>query len=60
MPGAVWEVYKTKGGKFRFRLRATNGEIIAQASEGYERKDSALHGIESCKANANAPIKDLT
>nr|MDO8100634.1 YegP family protein [Candidatus Njordarchaeota archaeon] len=59
MPEAIWEVFKDKQGKFRFRLRAPNGEVIA-SSEAYERKESAINGIESVKTNANASIKDLT
>jgi len=59
LPEAIWEVFKDKQGKFRFRLRAPNGEVIA-SSEAYERKESAINGIESVKTNANASIKDLT
>jgi uncharacterized protein YegP (UPF0339 family) len=60
MPEGQWEIFKGKTGKFRFRLRASNGECIAQASESYSRKESALECIQSIKNNANAPIKDLT
>jgi len=60
MPQAVFEVYKDKTGKFRFRLVATNGETIA-TGEAYERKDSCMNGIESVKRNAAvAVIKDTT
>lgn len=45
-----FELYKDKGGEFRFRLKAGNGEIIL-ASEGYKRKSSALSGIESVRKN---------
>ncbi len=34
MPGK-FEVYKDKGGEFRFRLKASNGQSIL-ASEGYK------------------------
>jgi uncharacterized protein YegP (UPF0339 family) len=60
MPEGQWELFKGKTGKFRFRLRASNGECIAQASESYVRKESALEGIQSVKNNVNAPLKDLT
>ena len=51
-----FEVYKDKGGEFRFRLKARNGEIIA-VSEGYKKKPSCLNGIESVKKNApDAPV----
>ena len=46
-----FEVYTDKAGEFRFRLKATNGEIIA-TSEGYKSKKSCLNGIESVKKNA--------
>ncbi|MBQ9535718.1 MAG: YegP family protein [Clostridia bacterium] len=46
-----FEVYTDKGGEFRFRLKATNGQIIA-VSEGYKAIASCLNGIESVKKNA--------
>ena len=46
-----FEVYVDKKGEFRFRLKATNGQIIA-ASEGYTAKPGCLNGIESVKKNA--------
>ena len=46
-----FEVYNDKAGEFRFRLKATNGEIIA-VSEGYTAMKSCLNGIESVKKNA--------
>jgi uncharacterized protein YegP (UPF0339 family) len=48
---AKFEVYTDKAGKFRFRLKAGNGEIIA-VGEAYESKAGALAGIESVKKNA--------
>lgn len=51
-----FEIYKDKAGEFRFRLKASNGQIIA-ASEGYIKKDSCKNGIESVKKNAvDAPV----
>lgn len=46
-----FEVYSDKAGKFRFRLKAGNGEVIAQ-SEPYESKSSCMNGVESVKKNA--------
>ena len=51
MPEPVFEWYKDKKGKFRFRLKAGNGETIA-VSEGYSSKDGCVNGIESVKKNA--------
>lgn len=46
-----YEVYTDNSGEFRFRLKASNGEIIL-ASEGYKAKASCLNGIESVGKNA--------
>ncbi len=46
-----YEVYKDKAGETRFRLRASNGQIIA-VSEGYSAKSSAFNGIDSIGRNA--------
>ena len=55
-----FELYKDASGKFRFRLKAGNGEIIA-VGEAYESKSSAQNGIDSVKKNApDAPVVDLT
>lgn len=46
-----FEVYLDKAGEYRFRLKATNGEIIA-VSEGYTTLAGCENGIESVKKNA--------
>ena len=46
-----FEVYTDKAGEFRFRLKATNGQVIA-VSEGYKAVASCLNGIESIRRNA--------
>jgi len=46
-----FEVYTDKAGEFRFRLKATNGQIIA-VSEGYKAMAGCMNGIESVKKNA--------
>jgi uncharacterized protein YegP (UPF0339 family) len=51
MPEPVFEWYADKVGKYRFRLKAANGEMIA-TSEGYASKQSCLEGIESVRKNA--------
>jgi uncharacterized protein YegP (UPF0339 family) len=51
MPEPVFELYKYKLGKFRFRLKAANGEVIA-VSEAYTSKEGCVNGIESVKKNA--------
>ena len=57
---AKFEISKDKSGKYRFHLKAANGEIIA-ASQGYETKESAHKGIESVKTSVSAAkVVDLT
>jgi uncharacterized protein YegP (UPF0339 family) len=51
MPEPVFEWYTDKKGKFRFRLKAGNGEVIA-VSEAYNSKDGCVNVIESVKKNA--------
>ena len=46
-----FEMYADKAGEFRFRLKATNGQVIA-VSEGYVDKASCENGIASVRKNA--------
>lgn len=46
-----FEVYPDKAGKYRFRLKASNGEIVA-AGEAYETKASARAGCEAVQRAA--------
>lgn len=46
-----FEIYKDKGGEFRFRLKAANGQNIL-ASEGYKAKTGCTNGIESVRNNS--------
>lgn len=46
-----FEIFESKKGDFRFRLRARNGQIIA-CSEGYKALASCINGIESVRKNA--------
>lgn len=48
---AKFEVYQSQNGEYRFRLKAANGEIVAQG-QGYTTKSACLNGIESIKTNA--------
>ena len=57
---ARFEIYKDTAGKFRFRLKAANGEVIA-SGEAYESMAGAMKGIESVKRSATeATIDDQT
>lgn len=54
-----YELFTDVASKFRFNLKASNGEIIA-ASEGYETKQGAMMGIEAVQSSCDAEIDDLT
>ncbi len=59
MPGK-FELYKDKAGKFRFRLKSSNGQVIA-TGEAYESRASAMKGIASVQKNApDAAVDDQT
>ncbi|WP_367121130.1 YegP family protein [Methanomethylovorans sp. PtaU1.Bin093] len=46
-----FEIFTDNAGKYSFRLRARNGEIIA-TGQVYASKAGCLKGIESVKKNA--------
>lgn len=55
-----FELYTDSAGKFRFRLKAGNGEIIA-VGEAYTSKTAAMSGIDSIKRQAaEAQVHDMT
>ena len=55
-----FEVFEDNAGDFRWRLIASNGELIAQ-SEGYTQKHNAKSGAQAVKAAAaDAVIEDVT
>lgn len=45
-----FEVYKDKKEEFRFRLKATNGQVIG-SSKGFEKKEDCEKAIASVKAD---------
>ncbi len=56
-PNPKYQIFKDATGKYRFHLKAGNGEIIAQG-EGYESKEACLDGIDVVKNSANAEVED--
>ncbi|ALE72841.1 hypothetical protein Ae168Ps1_1462 [Pseudonocardia sp. Ae168_Ps1] len=47
-----FEVYEDRAGKFRFRLKATNGQVVA-VGEAYESRSAAKKGCESVQRAAD-------
>ncbi len=55
-----FEIYKDKSDNYRWRLKASNGEVIA-VGEAYESAAGARNGVDSVKRNAaEAPVDDQT
>lgn len=57
-----FEVYPDQEGDWRWRLRASNGEIVADSAEGYEERIEAYHAIGRLVAILSAspePIIEL-
>jgi uncharacterized protein len=56
---AVFEVYKDKGGEFRFRLKDGDGNLLAIAGKGYEKKADCQAAIDAIKKEAaKAKVED--
>jgi uncharacterized protein YegP (UPF0339 family) len=57
---AKFELYKSPNGEYRWRLKATNGQVIATGAEGYSSKAAAQNGIESVKRSAaDASVEEV-
>lgn len=54
-----FKVFKDSKEEYRFRLVASNGEIVAQ-SEGYKAKASCIDTINAIKQNINGstPVEE--
>ena len=56
-----FEIYKDKAGKFRWRLRSSNGRILADSGQGYTRKSNAKSGVLlTMRADQFSRCADLT
>lgn len=55
-----FEVYPDPNGEWRWRLRATNGRIVADSAESYKRRASADRAIASIKRLAEmADVREI-
>jgi uncharacterized protein YegP (UPF0339 family) len=54
LPYPKWEIYMDNGGKYRFRLNASNGSCVCH-SQGYTSKSSCKNGIESIIKSSRNP-----
>ena len=57
LPYPKWEIYVDNGGKYRFRLNASNGSCVCH-SQGYTTKTACKNGIDSIiRSSKNAEIE---
>ncbi|WP_254546938.1 HVO_2922 family protein [Halomarina pelagica] len=55
---STFEVFRDAAGEWRWRLVASNGNVIADSGEGYRSKQGVERGIESVKRTAaEAPVE---
>jgi len=60
MAAGKFEIFRDSSGQYRWRLKASNGETVAQ-SEAYTQKHNAKSGAEAVQEAADgAAIEDLT
>ena len=55
-----FEIYKDHKAEWRWRLRAQNGNVLADSAEGYNRREDCEHGISLTKGSAAAPVVDMS
>jgi amphi-Trp domain-containing protein len=56
---ATFELFEDEAGKWRWRLRHDNGEIIADSGGGYASKQGARRGLYSVQKNVpGAPVEE--
>ena len=55
-----FELYRDAIGHWRWRLRATNGEVVADSAEGYARRADCEHGIALVRGAGDASTVDMT
>jgi uncharacterized protein YegP (UPF0339 family) len=51
--GLTFEIYEDAKKEFRWRLKASNGQVIATSGQGYKAKADCRHGIELIQKEAS-------
>ena len=56
-----FEVFRDRRGEYRWRLRAPNGQIVADSAEGYVRKSDCLRGMDLVRqVTVSNEVRDMT
>jgi uncharacterized protein YegP (UPF0339 family) len=53
-PGLTFEVYKDKGGEFRYRIVDETGANLGGSGKGYDKKEDLLKIVNTIKKEAAA------
>jgi uncharacterized protein YegP (UPF0339 family) len=57
---AKFEIYADSASKYRWRLKASNGQTIASSGESFDSKSNARRAAETVKSSAgSATIEDV-
>lgn len=48
-----FEIYADSGGSYRWRLRSSNGQVIATSGESFASKANAIRAAENIRDNAS-------
>lgn len=60
VPQTRFELYRDRGGDWRWRLRHRNGQVIAASGESFDSKRNARDGAGSVKrVAADAPVVEV-
>jgi uncharacterized protein YegP (UPF0339 family) len=49
-----YEIYQDKSGEWRWRLRSSNGQLVANGGEGFASKSNVIRALESVRKNAQS------
>jgi uncharacterized protein YegP (UPF0339 family) len=55
-----FEVYEDAKKQYRWRLKASNGQVVASSAEGYKTKSDCESAVEMVRKAAKAAVDDLT
>lgn len=53
-----FEIYADTAGKYRWRLKAGNGQTVASSGESFDSQSNAKRAAENVKANAGSASID--
>jgi uncharacterized protein YegP (UPF0339 family) len=54
MAAKGFEIFEDEAGEWRWRLRASNGELVAVSEQGFSSKSGVVKGLDVVRHNAAA------